>query len=1342
MKRVGFLILLFLVSYLSTSAQINKIGYGKFIKNWLILGPFPGREIDQDYLESIGGESSIDPKVGDIVETKQGKSLAWSFYGSQDNTINLLKAIGNYENVTAYAFCYVKSDRDLKSELFSLGGDDQTAVWFNGKLVNQNSTGRRLVVDQDSFPVEIKRGKNRLLIKVTQRKDSWEFVGRFQLGASGHLFALDGTTPHINVVVQALKDNQIVETVLSDQNGYYQLALPGKGSYTFRCQVLKGYIYYNSSAKQIIEGPSQNIVVEKGIHNQNFYFPPFRKGSWRHYTYLDGLAGNNITTIYQARDRTLWIGTTAGLSIFDGQSFTNLTTKDGLVNNHVSAIHQVMDGTFWIGTLGGLSHYNGQDFTNFTIGEGLVSNVVSDIYQTGDGMLWITTKDTETGKKNFFDTGSGTGICRYDGRTFTSYSMDDGLASNLVNDVHQSQDGSLWFATASQRLGLRQINGGISRYDGQTFSTYTTEDGLLSNNVNYIAESRDGIIWLATDQGISSYDGKKFTNHTVRDGLPANQITNVLQTSDNALWFATNRGLVRYFQNRFVIFQQIGRPLNREVVTLFESDDGTLWVSELSGGLSAYNQQIIHFGTKDGLVNNRINLVHKAGDGSLWFGSASGGLSRFDGENFSNFLLTTDLPNLHIISITETSNGTLWFGYRGGASSFDGQVFQHLSVADGLGQSVHAVYEDKDKNMWFGTWSEGKSLSTYDGQRLRTFKRSDGLATNNVTTIYQSVDESLWFATYGKGVFRYNGEKFTQFTTEDGLASDIISSIFVTDSFIESIDGTLWCRSLSGPLSRFDGQRFKIVTTQDGFVNNMVNCTYKSKDGSVWFGTDGGVTKYDGKQFISLTTSDGLGDNQITAIYEASDEIVWFGTKNGGVSLYDGNVANYLDTRDGLPDNYVIQITGDDQGGVYIGTGGENTFNFATKAIGSFTRYQRSNTGPVAVIDWVKTDELYTNLDDIPPILSGNLVTFKSRAIDFKTLAEKRRYQYRIREFQDWSLATLNDTYERKFNQPGHYTFEVRAIDRDLFYSEVTSVNFQVVAPWFLNIWIIFPTVSSILLAFALALVNGIRYYQQRQESEQLRDKILERERDTRLALESELADAHQMQMALLPKSAPLVPGLQTAGRNIGAKEVGGDFFDYLQNGEQFVIAVGDVSGKGLKGAMNAVMTSGILKLSAEYQDTPSSIVSEINKSLCQSIERDMNVTMVLAQFDPQKKKMTLVNAGQHAYPLLKRSDSVEPIQAKGLALGMIPAVPYNSLTVDLKTGDLLLFMTDGITEPRNDEGVMYEESGRFHQIISDLSEDLSAEEVVETIIQDVINYMADEEDRDDDITLVAVKVT
>ena len=261
-------------------------------------------------------------------------------------------------------------------------------------------------------------------------------------------------------------------------------------------------------------------------------------------------------------------------------------------------------------------------------------------------------------------------------------------------------------------------------------------------------------------------------------------------------------------------------------------------------------------------------------------------------------------------------------------------------------------------------------------------------------------------------------------------------------------------------------------------------------------------------------------------------------------------------------------------------------------------------------------------------------------------------------------------------------------------------------------------------------------------EAQQLQDQVLAQEREIRLVLETEMADARQMQISLLPESDPIVAGLNIAGRSIASKEVGGDFFDYLEKEDKLLIAVGDVSGKGLKGAMNAVMAGSILNLSAKHQKTASAIMSEVNSSLCESMEQDMNVTMILAQFDIDNKQMTLVNAGQHAYPLLKRGTSVEPMQAKGLALGMIPSIPYKPLTLDLQSGDMLLLMTDGITEPRNAEGLMYEESGRFHQVISRLSDELTADQVIETIIKDVIEYMVDEEERDDDITLVAIKVT
>ena len=99
------------------------------------------------------------------------------------------------------------------------------------------------------------------------------------------------------------------------------------------------------------------------------------------------------------------------------------------------------------------------------------------------------------------------------------------------------------------------------------------------------------------------------------------------------------------------------------------------------------------------------------------------------------------------------------------------------------------------------------------------------------------------------------------------------------------------------------------------------------------------------------------------------------------------------------------------------------------------------------------------------------------------------------------------------------------------------------------------------------------------------------------------------------------------------------------------------------------------------------------------------------------------------------RGGSVQPVKAKGLALG-------ESTIVDLESGDLLLLMTDGITEPRNAEGVMYEESGRLYEVLSSIPADmLIEEEVVDTIVNDVEAYTADEE-QDDDITQVAVRVS
>ena len=121
---------------------------------------------------------------------------------------------------------------------------------------------------------------------------------------------------------------------------------------------------------------------------------------------------------------------------------------------------------------------------------------------------------------------------------------------------------------------------------------------------------------------------------------------------------------------------------------------------------------------------------------------------------------------------------------------------------------------------------------------------------------------------------------------------------------------------------------------------------------------------------------------------------------------------------------------------------------------------------------------------------------------------------------------------------------------------------------------------------------------------------------------------------------------------------------------------------------------------------------------LGKSMGQDMNMTMVLAEFDLKNKQLTLANVGQHAYPLLVRNNQVETIKAKGMPLDMIPSIPCKTLATGLKSGDLLL---DGITNrTQKRTGENAEESSHFHQFISNLPTDLSAQGVVDQVIDDV----------------------
>ncbi|MBC8234006.1 SpoIIE family protein phosphatase [bacterium] len=264
----------------------------------------------------------------------------------------------------------------------------------------------------------------------------------------------------------------------------------------------------------------------------------------------------------------------------------------------------------------------------------------------------------------------------------------------------------------------------------------------------------------------------------------------------------------------------------------------------------------------------------------------------------------------------------------------------------------------------------------------------------------------------------------------------------------------------------------------------------------------------------------------------------------------------------------------------------------------------------------------------------------------------------------------------------------------------------------------------------------------QLQDSLREANQKLEAQRE---AAEQELQDARQVQMSLMPEVAPLIEGVEIAGRCLSANTVSGDFFDYFtgKSDNQITLVIADVTGKAMKGAMNAVMTDGILRTAAieQGQFTPASLMITLNEVLKARLEQYMNVTMVIGMIDSETNTLTLANAAHHAYPILLRHGKIQTLKTGGLPLGMKAGIKYDEEQFPLQSGDVLILMTDGIIETQDSNEKNYSDSGRLENTISQFTPEMPSEAMVDAIINDAIDFGRDRESRDDDMTVVVAKI-
>jgi phosphoserine phosphatase RsbU/P len=240
-----------------------------------------------------------------------------------------------------------------------------------------------------------------------------------------------------------------------------------------------------------------------------------------------------------------------------------------------------------------------------------------------------------------------------------------------------------------------------------------------------------------------------------------------------------------------------------------------------------------------------------------------------------------------------------------------------------------------------------------------------------------------------------------------------------------------------------------------------------------------------------------------------------------------------------------------------------------------------------------------------------------------------------------------------------------------------------------------------------------------------------------------ELEIARKVQMSLLPKTDPVVEGFDIAGICIPALEVGGDYYDFVSlGGRKIGIAVGDVSGKGVPAAIYMTLTKGILQSHAEDNVSPRRVLSKVNSLMYRTIDRNSFVSMFYAILDPAARKIKFARAGQCPVIVAQRTGEQGTfLTPRGMALGLEMGKVFDSVMeeqeLDVLSGDVFVFYTDGFTEARTAQGEEFGEERLVGSISHHRTK--SATGIIRAICDDVQSFTAGHPQHDD-MTMVVVK--
>ncbi|MGZ3865746.1 MAG: two-component regulator propeller domain-containing protein [Bacteroidia bacterium] len=1011
-----------------------------------------------------------------------------------------------------------------------------------------------------------------------------------------------------------------------------------------------------------------------------FLFFAFTAGAqtynFQNYNVDEGLTQSQVFCIFQDSKGYMWFGTSGGgCSKFDGKKFQSFTPGNGALSNTVYSIAEDKNKNLYFATFDGLQIIGKFKDIRLDTSKGMPANQANFILIDKSDKVWVATEK---------------GVCYLDA-TLKPIKLkgDQTLENAAIWTIFQDLRGDFWFGTKEH---------GACRYSpsANSFTWFSSKDGLGSNFIRCFNEDIKGDVWLGTLAGLSKLNNK--TNKIEQIDLPGVQlanlaILNISKDKNQTMWLCSNEGVLKVNGLGYEIFKVSNGLCGNVILSSFIDDEGDLWFASDGSGISKLaSEAITNLSVDNGLSGDYINSIYQTSDKSYWFGIRDNGLVHRVGKTFVEYKLNpknlaTELCDNNVNCMAEDDQGNLWAGTMAGLSIYSGNKFRNY-FAEADFRTIYSIYHSKDKTHYLGTT-----------RGLYIFK--DG----NATPV----------------------DAVNKLVIEGGLA------IF---GITEDNNKNIWMATANGGAIKYNGTKAEFVTAKNGFSDKTVYNVTTDKNGNLWFGGEEGVFYYDQKKFTKISEQEGLSSNQAYFLLFDNQNRLWIGS-NKGIDALDVNdfISNkkinlkHIGKEEGLHglECNMNAAFKDAEGKLLFGTvKGVTTFNPRFEKI-NYHEPTCSITEIKISFEKIDLTKYATGLDSLSGMplnlelpYSKNHVSFDFIGIS-QTNPNKVQYEFKLDGVDpDWVPPTNKTEVTYSSLQPGEYTFHLKAMNNDGFWNkEPLTFKFRVLPPWYRTWW--FYTICAIIALVSIYAWNSYKTQKLRADKLKLEKEVQLRTHELREEKEkvelinkevieqktviehknSEITDsikyAKNIQEALLPAVTSLKKDFPESFVLYMPKDiVSGDFYWFAnRDGKNYFAAV-DCTGHGVPGAFMSIVGNSLLTeiIGEQKIYQPAEILNNLHVGVKAALnqnkgEQERRDGMDLALCAINKETLELDYAGANRALWIFRADAPEQAEIikpdkfpiGGMEFEFEEKRRFTHHRIQLKKGDCIYIFSDGYAD-------------------------------------------------------------